>query len=106
MQTSPHDAQLVTECATHLPPQESCVELHVTPTQLPPEHEAAQATPHLPQLALSVLVLVHAAPQTVWPEGQAHVPLEQVVPDLQALPQEPQFLESVLVFVHDALHMV
>ena len=78
----------------------------------PPEQKGAgllvkspgQAFPHMPQLATSVCVFVHAEPQNVWPAGQRQLPPEQLCPPMQTLPpaaaHPPQLEESVCVFVH------
>jgi hypothetical protein len=65
---------------------------HWPPWQVsPPVH----ARPHVPQLALSVDVLVQAASQKVCSAGHVQVPAWQVSPPLHAWPQVPQFALSV-----------
>jgi hypothetical protein len=64
----------------------------------------AQAVPHAPQLLTSVpRTLTHVPLQSVWPEGQLHVPALHVCPPLQACPQLPQLALSVCLFVQAPL---
>lgn len=75
-----------------------CGQLVAVQAQAPPEQAGvapAQALPQVPQLAASVAVSTHVAPQTTWPPGQAHDPAWQVVPPVQALPQAPQLAALV-----------
>lgn len=51
--------------------------------------------PQLPQLLLSVCVLVHVLLHIESPVGHAHVPLLHVAPEGHARPQVPQWLLSV-----------
>ena len=53
--------------------------------------------PQAPQLAASAVRSTQAAPQRVWPAGQTHAPIEQVVPAAQAIPHAPQLLLSLWV---------
>jgi hypothetical protein len=64
-------------------------------TQDPPLHisSVAHIVPHAPQLPLSVMVSVHAAPQRSCPDGHIsgwQAPSMQLSPTSQALPQRPQ----------------
>lgn len=67
---------------------------------------AEHSLPQPPQLALSVLVLVHVVPHTVRPVAHVHTPLTQVSAPVHAFPHVPQFALSVAVLVHPALHDV
>jgi len=58
---------------------------------------AVQARPHMPQLAVLVLVSTQAVPQSVWPVGQRQAPAWQVCAAGQAVPQRPQLASSVIV---------
>ena len=60
----------------------------------------AQAWPHEPQLALSVIVSTHDAPQLVVPVVHVHVPPVHVWPLIQAWPHDPQLLASVVTSRH------
>jgi hypothetical protein len=89
------------------------VELSQVPLQLsvpfghthePPVHSwpLPHVLPHVPQLAVSVIVLVHVEPHRFgFAEfGHTHVPLWQLWTDGHAWAHDPQFWLSVLVFVH------
>ncbi len=51
-----------------------------------------QLLPHTPQLATSVVSVLHTPPQSVCPAGQAQAPPLQALPPLHALPQVPQLV--------------
>jgi len=63
---------------------------------------AAQALPHCPQFAGSLVVSTHASPHWLVPPPQMHWPLEQSCPMPHAWPQAPQFCGSRSVLVHVA----
>src|SRR5262249_22459127 len=52
----------------------------VAVVQAPPTHGPAHAWPHCPQFLASAWVSTQVLPHTVLPEGQAHVPWEQLAP--------------------------
>jgi hypothetical protein len=60
-----------------------------------------QARLHIPQCVPLVCRSKHVPPQSVWPLGQVHMPLEQTRPPVQRLPQELQLALSVWVLTHD-----
>jgi hypothetical protein len=64
--------------------------------ELPPLH----CVPQAPQLALSVIGLVHCSPQSVVPFGQTHWLPAHVRPAGQALPHAPQFRGLLVVSTH------
>ena len=68
----------------------------------------AHGSPHFPQFAGSVSVLVHSFPHSVCPaphDGSAeHVEYEHWSPVGHTLPQPPQFIGSVVVSVQMPLH--
>jgi len=78
---------------------------HAPPEQTWP---AAQATPHAPQLALSVSRLMQASPHCCRPVWQltAQTPAEQTWPAAQVLPQVPQFASSRWRFTQAPLQSV
>ena len=58
----------------------------------------AHERPHMPQLAVSVIVLTQAVPQRVWPVPQAIIPQTPAVqtwPVMQAVPHAPQLARSL-----------
>jgi hypothetical protein len=108
-------SQLVLAPPSPEPPvQPASAALHLPLEQIWP---LVQAVAHLPQLRLSVIVLVQLLLQLVWPEGQppaslpplllpasfpplpllVQAPLVQVEPEAQAFAHLPQFFESVEV---------
>ena len=82
-----------------LPEQFVVPELQVV-TQDPAEHTCGfvHVRPHMPQLLLFVCVSTQTLPQSAWPLGHTHIPLEQTRPPVQIVPQPLQFAASVWVF--------
>jgi hypothetical protein len=76
---------------------------HVPPAQTVP---VVHAFPHLPQLLLSVVVLVQAPLQNVCVPGHVQLLLVHDSPPPHTVPQVPQLLLSVAVLVHVPLHDV
>jgi hypothetical protein len=64
----------------------------------------AQATPHAPQLAGSLPVLVHELPQRAVPVGQRQRPPVHCMAAAHTVPQAPQLLGSVCVSAHPFMH--
>ena len=60
----------------------------------------SHAVPQVPQLRLSVCVVLHTPLQSVWPLGHLQSPAWQVFPFEQTVPQLPQLLLSVALFTH------
>jgi hypothetical protein len=77
----------------------------VPPMQVPFEQvwPLVQALPHMPQLATSVCVLMHALLQNICPDGHVHMPPVHERPPLHALPQLPQFVALVMVLTQALL---
>ena len=75
---------------------------------MPAEHTCplVQARLHMPQWAPLVWRSKHVPPQSVWPLGQVHMPLEQTRPPVQRLPQELQLALSVAVFTQLPLQLL
>ncbi len=92
----------------HRPPQSTCPEGHaqlaLPPAPVVQSSPPRHATPHAPQLALSVVRLLHAPAHTVWPPGHevAQLPATQICPAAQALPHAPQLSRSICVFAQYA----
>lgn len=65
-----------------------------TQTQTPAMHIelVPQSFPQAPQFALSFDVSMQVPPQSTSAPGQAHSPLEQLLPPEHVLPQKPQWL--------------
>jgi hypothetical protein len=96
----------------HLLPHSTCPGWHET-WHWPPLQTCPwpQTVPHLPQLVLSVCVLVQNAPASVvhvvsWPQENAHVPPAQTCPVAHCLPQSPQLAGSVDVLMQEPLHVL
>jgi hypothetical protein len=74
--------------------------------QVPCEHTLplGQTVPHVPQLALSVWMVVQEPPQFVLPtpQAEAQAPALQTFVVPQTFPQPPQLLGSLLVSVQPA----
>ena len=62
-----------------------------------------QSSPHTPQFALSVLVLVQVPKQFTWPGGQTevHTRLTHAAPGAQLMPQPPQLRGSFPRSTHE-----
>src|SRR5437762_1193741 len=71
--------------------------------QLPPHTPFVHTCPiahtvvQVPQWSGLVARSTHTPLHSVWPCGQLHLPLVQVVPPLHAMPQPPQFALSLVV---------
>jgi hypothetical protein len=76
------------------PPSGGVCTVHVPLRHAEP---APHAFPHVPQLFLSALRLVHVPLQEVVGEGQPHWPFAHAVPPVHAIPQPPQLFGSFLV---------
>ena len=91
---------------THAPPHATVpnAHRHVPPEQIwLPEH----ARPHIPQLLVSKLVLVHVPEQLT--AGDVHVPHRprlQACPAGHMRPHAPQLFGSELGFTHVSPHMI
>jgi hypothetical protein len=94
-----------------VPPSPQTIPLSVPPSEpphVPPEQVwlLLQAFPHLPQLLLSVCVLVQVDPHCVSPAPQAHMPPLHVPPCAHWFPQLPQLKASVCKSTHELLQLV
>lgn len=70
----------------------------LTPAALATQNKPApQATPHAPQLAVSVARLTHLPPQFMSPCAHWQAPAEHCWPAPHAFPHAPQFAGSTLV---------
>jgi hypothetical protein len=86
--------------STHAAPQRvGAATVQVAGPQTPEKQAspAAQALPHPPQLAASLLVETQAPPQTSFGAGQVQAPPPQTPGAAQGIPQPPQFTGSVAV---------
>ena len=92
--TEPQSVGLAELGQTQAPPVQLCTDGH--------------AWVHVPQLAVSVCVLVQADPQKLGfaVDAQTHVPDGHVWPPTQTLPQVPQLFGSVAGVVHVPLQLV
>lgn len=112
----PHTPQLFGSCcrSTHPPLQGEKPALHANPHELPLQDAAAFATvvvhafPHVPQLAVLVVVSAQPLVQSVGvalgqPDTQAE-PLQTGVPPVQAWPQVPQLAALFARSTHAPLH--
>ena len=100
----PHVDTVWLATGTHaLPLQQPLQDELASHTQAPPEHRcpAPQTVPQVPQLLLSVWVLVQVPllPHGVSPAVQAHAPLWQVLPPLHGPQAAPPVPQSVVLWL-------
>lgn len=85
--------------STHAPKHVTLV-VHMTPQLVPSQvafsNFAAVHTEHCsPHASSDVLLTQRPSPQSCWPDGHEHTPVEQTLPPVQIVPHVPQLELSV-----------